>query len=212
LGAGLGVGLCFGARTPKRLTLLRSVVAAAVLDTVFALGLSVVILPLLFATNTAPTEGLSLVFVAIPYAFGNLTDGEIYGALFFGFAALSGGAAILALMEPAVMILRRDVGLSRFVAAPCVAVCVLALTAVVHWAPGAFTTLLGLLTDHLIVLALLLIAIFVGWMMPRPVVRGELYREPRWLFATWWVLLRLLVPGVLLIWLSWRWSSLLPMQ
>ena len=42
---------------------------------------------------------------------------------------------------------------------------------------------------------------FVGWLMPRPVLRGELYRKPRWLFHLWWFVLRWFVPPASLVWL-----------
>ncbi len=156
VGAGLGIGLGFGARTPRHLTLLRSVVAAVVLDVVFALALAVVIMPLLFATNTVPTEGMALVFVAIPYAFSNLPQGEVYGALFFGFTALSCTAAILALMEPLVMILRRDLGWSRWLASPAVAAGVTLLVGLLLLAPPGTRSLVASVTDVAIWTSLLL--------------------------------------------------------
>ncbi|MEY2909012.1 MAG: hypothetical protein RLZZ602_1535 [Pseudomonadota bacterium] len=201
LGAGLGIGLSFGARTPRRLTLLRSVMAAAVIDTTFAVTLAVVIVPLLFATNTAISEGLSLVFVAIPYAFSNLPEGEVYGALFFGFAALSGAATILALMEPGVMILRREVGLSRWLAASLLALMVFLMAGLSRFGPEWIKLALGAASQYLVVVGLLGIAVFVGWIVPRPIIRGELYREPRWLFALWWTMVRFVAPSAALFWL-----------
>ena len=44
-------------------------------------------------------------------------------------------------------------------------------------------------------------SLFVGWQLPRPILRGELYREPRWLFRLWWWLMRWMVPPVCVAWL-----------
>lgn len=203
LGAGLGIGLCFGTRAPKGLPILRAVVATVIIDTSFALVTAIIVMPLLFAANVAPTEGLSLVFIAIPYAFSNLPLGDTYGALFFGFVGLAGVAALVALMEPAVMLLRRDWEVRRWIAAPIVAAAVLLLSIATQW----LNTSLSDVLDTALLVSFLLVAVFVGWRVPRPIVRGELYREPRWLFALWWSLLRLMVPAVLLVAIYWHWTS-----
>ena len=43
--------------------------------------------------------------------------------------------------------------------------------------------------------------VFTAWLLPRPILRGELYREPYWLFRLWWWLLRWCVPPICLIWM-----------
>jgi NSS family neurotransmitter:Na+ symporter len=115
--AGLGVGSVFGARSPKTLPLLRAVIAAALLDVAFMLAIAVALLSLLGATNVLPAEGLAFAFIAVPYAFANLPLGEVYGAVFFGFAALATFAALLALLEPSVMLLHQEGGMNRNLAA-----------------------------------------------------------------------------------------------
>ena len=116
-GAGLGIGSCFGAHAPRNLPLLRSVIAALVLDTAGVILIAVALIPLLTSSNVVPSQGLGFLFIGVPYAFANLPLGEIYGAIFFGVAALACFATIVALMEPAIMVLRREVGLSRAIAA-----------------------------------------------------------------------------------------------
>ena len=59
----------------------------------------------------------------------------------------------------------------------------------------------SVISQWLLPISLLATAIFVGWLMPRPVLRGELYREPKWLFHCWWIALRWLVPMSCVIWL-----------
>ena len=203
LGAGLGVGLVFGTRAPKKLPLLRAVTAAVVLDCAFAIMVAVIITPLLFATNTLPVSGIPLVFVAVPHAYVNLPMGEVYGALFFGFLSIASLAALVALMEPTVMLLRRDVGLSRWLAAPMTALALLSVVEVSFRGTDSVATGLAGLVDLLIPVTLLAVAYFVGWRMPRPIVRGELFREPRWLFSVWWESLRLVTPVTLLLAIWW---------
>ena len=196
--AGLGVGSVFGARTPKSLPLFRAVLAAGVLDVAFMLTTAMALVPLLGAVNTLPAEGLAFIFVAVPYAFANLPLGEVYGAVFFGFAALASLTAVLALVEPAVMFLHLELSLNRNGSALIVGILVGVGALLLHFWGGISAALSGLL-DRAIVLSLLLLAVFVAWRMPRPLARGELYREPRWLFDIWWLCLRILAPSVLLL-------------
>ena len=44
----------------------------------------------------------------------------------------------------------------------------------------------SVITQWLLPISLLATAIFVGWLMPRPVMKC-LYREPKWLFHCWWI-------------------------
>ncbi len=211
LGAGLGVGLCFGTRAPKNLPLLRALGATVIVDTAFALAIAICVIPLLYAVNAEPVSGIPLVFVAIPYAFANLPAGDAYGALFYGFLTFATFAAVVALMEPAVMLLRRDWGLNRILAAVVVALVLGSLTVILRGSTE-FSVLTAQLIDLLIPVSMLLTAIFVGWRVARPITRGELYREPRWLFIFWWELLRLVAPAVLILTLLWLWMLPTPPQ
>lgn len=203
LAAGLGVGSVFGARSPKNLPLFRAVIAAGILDVSFMLATAVALLPLLGAVNTLPAEGLAFLFIAVPYAFANLPLGEVYGAVFFGFAALASLAALLALMEPAVMLLHHEGGLHRNWAALAVGCAVGVGALLLHLLLVQAALLPGSL-DVAILLSLLLLTVFVAWRMPRPLARGELYREPRWLFDVWWLCLRFVAPLALGFALFWR--------
>jgi len=197
-GAGLGIGSCFGAHAPRNLPLLRSVIAALVLDTAGVILIAVALIPLLTSSNVVPNQGLGFLFIGVSYAFANLPLGEIYGAIFFGVAALACFATIVALMEPAIMVLRRELGLSRTIAALLTG----GATCLLVWLLPLFQSMTewgGRVVDVSVMAVMLLLALFVGWRLPRPVVRGELYREPAWLFLFWWYLLRFVVPLILLV-------------
>jgi len=198
LGAGLAVGICFGGRSPKGLPLLRAVTAAVVLDIAFGIAMALITIPLIYAVNVEPIRGLAYVFVAVPYAYANLPSGDVYGTLFFGLLACTSVFTLVALMEPAVMLLRQELKWRRGAAAGFVASCVAALASfmAVSAATDAFITNL---MNAAIPLAILAVSVFVGWRMPRPIVRSELYREPRWLFLMWWELIRIVVPLTLVV-------------
>lgn len=96
------------------------------------------------------------------------------------------------------MFLHLELSLNRSGAALIVGILVGVGALLLHFWGGISAALSGLL-DRAIVLSLLFLAVFVAWRMPRPLARGELYREPRWLFGIWWLCLRILAPSVLLL-------------
>ena len=155
---------------------------------------------LLFESNVAPVEGLAGLFIGLPYAFANLPLGETYGALFFAATALLAWGAAVVLLEPTVLLLVNEWQLGRVSGAVLGATLVVLIIAALLF--GGTLPLLRVGTwsmQWLLPCSLLVTAGFVGWLMPRPVLRGELYREPRWLFPLWWVVLRWVVPPASLV-------------
>ena len=203
LGAGLGIGLCFGGRAPTTLPLLRAVAAAAVIDMAFVLAIAIAVVPLLFEINIAPSEGVSFVFVSIPYAYANLPSGDIYGAIFFGLLASAMVFAMVALMEPAVMVMRKEWQWNRGAAAIAVSSFVFGLALIMRDMNAPWGGVVSGLIDIGVPISLLALALFVGWRMPRPIVRGEFFREPRWLFLLWWELVRIVTPVTVVAAMAW---------
>ena len=202
LGTGLGLGMALGAQAPTGLPWGRSVLAVAVLDSAFLVVTAVIASSLLLNANVAPAQGLAAVFVGLPYAFANLPLGEVYGALFFGALALISWSTATLLLEPAVMLLGNEWGLGRVsgaILAATLASVLAALTLFIGETPAINVG--GQMARWVLPVSLLLTAIFAGWLVPRPILRGELYREPDWLFRLWWWLLRWCVPAICLLWL-----------
>ena len=202
LGAGLGIGMAFGAQSPTGLPWGRSVLAVAVIDTSFLVMTAVIVSALLFESNVSPVEGLAGLFIGLPYAFANLPLGETYGALFFAATALLAWGAAAVLLEPAVLLLANEWQLGRVSGAVLGATLVVLIVAALLF--GGTLPLLRVGTwsmQWLLPCSVFVTAWFVGWLMPRPVLRGELYREPTWLFRLWWFVLRWLAPPASLLWL-----------
>ena len=202
LGAGLGIGMALGAQSPTGLPWGRSVLAVAVIDTSFLVVTAVIVSALLFESNVAPVEGLAGLFIGLPYAFANLPLGETYGALFFAATALLAWGAAVVLLEPTVLLLANEWQMGRVSGAVLGATLVVLIIAALLFAGSLPLLSVGTWsTQWLLPCSVLVTAGFVGWLLPRPVLRGELYREPRWLFRLWWFVLRWLVPPASLIWL-----------
>ncbi len=206
LGVGVGVGISYGAYAPERIPVGRSVVAVAVFDTLISLAAGLAIFPIVFANNIEPSMGPGLMFVSLPYAFGNIMQGEVFGFLFFLLVVVAALGSAVAMMEPIVGYIMQRTGLYRIPA-------VIGLTAVV-WVLGLgtilsfniwqnriwfgnwnFFQLLDAITaDFLLPLVSLLLALFVGWRMRPEILRVELSRESGLFFSLWLFLLRYVAP------------------
>lgn len=200
LGAGLGIAMALGAQAPQGLPWARSVIAVAILDTAFLIVTAIIASALLFEVNVAPSEGLAAVFIALPYAFVNLPMGEIYGTLFFSALAAIAWSAASILMEPTVLLLKQVAGRPGG-AILAATLAVLIASMLLFSSDATLVQVSMMLGEWLLPLSLLSTALFVGWQMPRPILRGELYREPLWLFRLWWWIVRWMVPPACVAWL-----------
>ncbi|MFT7289008.1 MAG: NSS family neurotransmitter:Na+ symporter, partial [Halieaceae bacterium] len=150
-----------------------------------------------------------------PFSFGNMIYGDLFGALFFlaTFVAVLGSA--VALMESLVSLLMQQGHLRRWRAALVVAGLAWLLSAAAVLSLGRtgqetdwFMQMDRLSAQLLIPLAVLLLTLFVGWRMPRPLLRQELAREPDILFGLWYFLIRFIAPPVVIA--LWLWAWLVP--
>lgn len=209
LGVGVATGICYGAYAPERLPVGRSVLAVAVFDTIIALFSGLAIFPIVLANHVEPAVGPGLMFVSLPYAFGNLAQGEGYGTLFFLLVALAALGSAVAVLEPIVAALKGLLRVERVTAALLAgcAVWLLGLAVVLAFDPGAaryggrnlFQLLDWLTAGVLLPLVALLTAIFVGWRLRPQVLRRFLAREPAGFFTLWRFLLRFVAPPAIAI-------------
>ena len=206
LGVGVGTGISYGAYAPHRIPVGRSVMAVAVIDTMIALLAGLAIFPIVFANNIAPSAGPGLLFISLPYAFGNVVQGELSGTVFFALVVLAALGSAVAMMEPIVAALTRSSRLERFTAALLVGVVVwlLSVAVVMSFQSGAelwwigqqslFGFLDALTAKVLLPLVALLIAVLAGWQLRPEILRIELDRESRLFFSLWRFVLRYIAP------------------
>jgi NSS family neurotransmitter:Na+ symporter len=206
LGVGVGTGISYGAYAPDRIPIARSVMAVAVFDTMIALLAGLAIFPIVFANNMEPASGPGLLFISLPYAFGNMLQGELFGAGFFLLMVLAALGSAVAIMEPIVAALMQQVKITRFTAT--------LITASVVWLLGGavvasmvptvdaawfgswdlFVFIDKVTADTLLPLVALGTAIFVGWRLRPEVLKPQLDRESRLFFGLWRFLLRYVAP------------------
>ncbi|PLW70475.1 sodium-dependent transporter [Pseudohalioglobus lutimaris] len=208
LGVGVGAGMIYGAYTPQRIPLGRSVMAVAVFDTMVALLAGIAIFPVIFANNLEPAVGPGLLFISVPYAFGNVSEGDLFGALFFGLVAVAALGSAVAMLEPAVATLQHQLRLRRPIAALVAGAVVwlLARTVSASVAEAQLSGSVSLLTqldafiaNLLLPLVALLTALLVGWILRPAVLRPQFSRELNASFSLWRALLRYIAPPALLV-------------
>jgi len=169
------------------------------------------IFPVVFANNMAPAMGPALMFVSVPYAFGNILLGDLFGTLFFALVVLAALGSVVAIMEPVVGALIQRLRIRRVSAALAVGVLVwlLSLVVTLSFAPGDEYTRLAdgslfrfldwFTADYLLPLVALLTAVLVGWRLRADILRRELDREMDLFFSLWRRLLRYIAPPAIAV-------------
>jgi neurotransmitter:Na+ symporter, NSS family len=211
LSIGVGTMLAYGAYVPHKRSITKMVGVVVLMDTAISLLAGLAIFPLVFSLNLAPTMGPGLMFVALPYGFGNMIYGHYFGALFFIMASAVAVGSGVALLEPATAWVSEQFRFRRSVAVLLI-VCIVWLVGLAtvfsfnRWAGWSFAgftvfTFLDFVSAKVLLpVGGLLVALFVGWKMRKEVLRDELYVESKTIFSLWyWVLRYIAGPGVLLV-------------
>ncbi|MCP4465480.1 MAG: sodium-dependent transporter [Halioglobus sp.] len=211
LAIGVGTGVSYGAYAAGDIPPGRSVIAVALFDTLFGILAGIAIFPVVFANNLEPAVGPGLLFISLPYAFGNLQQGELAGTVFFLLMTVAALGSAVAIKEPIVAGLTRHLRLSRFTACLVVgaAVWLMAQAVVVSLGPGnAFPSLGGgnllglfdiLTAGVLLPVVAFLLSLLVGWRLSPELLRQGLARESDRFFSLWYFLLRYIAPPTIAV-------------
>ncbi|NAW34273.1 sodium-dependent transporter [Halomonas alimentaria] len=208
LSLGMGAIMAYGAYMSSEVSLTRTAIAIAVIDTAVAIVAGLAIFSLVFGAGLDAGQGPGLMFVTLPLAFAEMPGGALVGGVFF---ILVLGAAIsssISLIEPvaAFLVERFDLTRPQAVFAMVVAAWALGLLTVASfnlWAEGSiFHSLFGrsafdlfeLLTNIFMPLGGLLIALFAGWALTHSEVMKEMRTNETW-FAIWRFLVRFVAPA-----------------
>ncbi|PSP55442.1 daunorubicin ABC transporter ATP-binding protein [Halobacteriales archaeon QS_1_67_19] len=177
--------------------------AIVVVNTLIALLAGFVVFPLLFATNggTEAGGGAGTAFVALAGAFGNLPAGSIIGFVFFVILLFAALSSSISLLEVPVSFVSENYGYSRSTTAVAMggSIALVGLPATLGTSWLAFYN--DLVFEFLLPIAVLLLAVFVGWIANREAIdeigRGSslgMSFSTTWL---WWV--RIVVPIAVLV-------------
>ena len=189
---GVGVMITYGAYVPKQISLPKAALTIALADSAVALLAGIVIFPLVFSNGLDPAGGPGLIFITLPVAFGNMPGGHIVGFLFFVLLFFAAFSSVVGMLEPAVSWLEEHKGFSRpkMTIAAGAGGWLLGIAAALsfnvwsEWKPlsfvplveskGIFDLLDFLVSNLMLPINALLIAIFAGWIMSKEAIMEEL--------------------------------------
>lgn len=212
IGVAMGLMMGYGAYLPREVSIGKSAVIIAGMDTLVAIIAGLAIFPIVFANGLDPAEGTGLIFVSLPIAFGAVTGGQIFGALFFLLLFFAALTSVIAMLEPAIAWWQERFRLKRAPAAlfVCSSIFMLGIGSVfsfnrwAQWRPlatidryaefGYFEILDYLTANFMMPLSGLLLAIFVGWRLKPQAIEAELQIKNHTLFRAWFWLLRWVAP------------------
>ncbi|PCI45242.1 MAG: sodium-dependent transporter [Alphaproteobacteria bacterium] len=215
LGVGVGVLMTIASYMDEETPLIRSAVIVAAADGGVAILAGLAIFPIVFAHGLSPAEGPGLIFITLPVAFSQMPGGAIVGPLFFLFLAVAALTSAITLLETVVACLEDLTSLSR--------VKLTVIASVVLWALGLLTvfsyniwadvrllsfittfedkTIFGLLdylvSNILLPLGGICVAVLAGWGLSRSSLLDELHVEDGVMFRGWLFLIRYVVPLVI---------------
>ena len=214
LSLGSGMVITYGSYVKKDANILSLGAQTAAADTVFALIAGCAIMPAVFAFGISPGEGPGLVFITLPYIFGQLPLGGVIAILFFLALLLAALTSSISVLEVIVAFCMEEFKIRRRTA---VLLCFLVI-----WALGCLCSLsLGVLGDWkvlgktifdlfdyvsanvLMLIGGLVVVVFVGWKLGRKEMHDELTNSGRLRIPDWFIdlllfLLRFLAPAAIL--------------
>lgn len=102
LSIGIGAVMAYGAYLPQETSIPGTAAVVVCADTVIALLAGLIVFPIVFANGLDPAEGPGLVFMTLPSAFGQMSGGILYAAVFFLLLSFAAWTSAFSLMEPSV--------------------------------------------------------------------------------------------------------------
>ncbi|NKI19110.1 hypothetical protein HCU74_17005 [Spongiibacter sp. KMU-166] len=210
LAIGTGALMAYGAYFPSGRSVSRQLAFLALLDTTVMLLGGLVIVALVNDQHIQAGRGLALMFISLPYTFGNLVFGDIAGTAFFIMVGILVITSVVALLEPTVAYLVERWAVPRGLSA--------VLTGMVAWLMGDLAmvslnadsplqfysrTLLEwsdiIVGSVLLPLCALCFTLFAAWRVPGPVHGVRDHWLEKAFFWLWQTMLRYIAPPALLV-------------
>ena len=222
LSIGTGALMAYGAYFPSGRSVSRQLIALAVFDTAVLIIAGVAILALVFDQHIVSGSGHALLFISLPFSFGNLVFGDIAGTDFYLLLFILSLTTVVALMEPVVAYLVERWAVQRWLAALLVGGLVFVLGDLsissmmpdtdLRWFSRSFMEWLDILAANVFLpMCVFGFVLFAAWRVPKSVygVRDGWFEGA--FFWLWQALLRYIAPpavlAVLIIGLYLRVSS-----
>ena len=214
LSLGMGCVVMYGAYLPSRESIVKTTVTIVVCDTLIALLAGLVIFPIVFDNNLAPTQGPGLIFQTLPLAFGDINGGLMFGTLFFILLSFAAITSAISLLEPSVAWMIEEQNVSRTTAALSIGFLIWSLgfltilsfndlSDFTFWKGTLFDNVDYLTSNILLPISGLLFTIFASWFMTKSSSQSELNDISPIAYNIWRFLAGIVAPiGVLIVFLN----------
>ena len=213
---GLTALVAYGAYIRRNMSIPQSALIIVSIDTLIAILAGLAIFPIIFAFGLEPDAGPGLVFITLPFVFGDIMGGQLFGTIFFVLLLFAALTSSIGMIEAPVAWLAERTRLGRTGAA--------LLAGGISWSLGVLAVLsqnrlsdyypldgIGIfagktffdLFDFLVINLMMpaggiLVAVFLGWRVKQRFSREELYGDsPSFWYGAWRFLLRYFAPLVL---------------
>ena len=205
IGVGMAGMMIFGSYLPPQVSITRCVLIIITIDTLVALIAGLMIFPMVFRFGLDPAGGPGLIFQTLPVAFAQMPGGQFIAIVFFTLLSVAAVTSMVGLLEPLVAWVEDSTTMNRQQATLTMLgavtvlgfLSILSYNVIADWQVGS-RDLNGILdyVSNQIVLPVggLLIAVFTAWQIHKPTLREELHAMPAWIFETWHLLIRFLLP------------------
>ena len=210
LSIGMGSLMVYGSYLPDDTSIFQVSSAVAFADTLVAILAGIIIFPIVFTYNLDPSSaGPGLIFQTLPIAFGAMDYGIFISTAFFILLFFAAITSSISLIEPAITFVVEKFSISRLYATN--------LLGSLTWVLGIFTVLsfndlstftifgmtifdnLDYLTSKIMLpLGGLLMALFVGYVMNKAIVKNELNANQS-IIDIWFMIIKVFSPILLII-------------
>ena len=210
LSIGMGSLMVYGSYLPDDTSIFQVSSAVAFADTLVAILAGIIIFPIVFTYNLDPSSaGPGLIFQTLPIAFGAMDYGIFISTAFFILLFFAAITSSISLIEPAITFVVEKFSISRLYATN--------LLGFLTWVLGILTVLsfnnlstftvfgmtifdnLDYLTSKIMLpLGGLLMALFVGYVMNKAIVKNEL-NAGQSIINIWLMIIKVFSPILLII-------------
>jgi len=211
LSLGVGVLITYGGYMPKEQNVTRTSLQMIILVIIVSLLAGSIVLPAVFAFGFSPTEGPELTFVTLPAVFTHMFSPTITSVAFFALMCVAAITSTISLMEVMVAFFceatsetkhplnrHQSVVFTSLILVVTNTLCVLSLTGHADWltimGKNLFDNFNDLVTNFLMPLGVLTMALFTGWFVPQTMYQGS--RVASFIYL---VLLRWIIPIAIVI-------------
>ncbi|MBT7523551.1 MAG: sodium-dependent transporter [Gammaproteobacteria bacterium] len=205
LSLGMGALMVYGSYLSSDISIPKTCVIVASLDTLVALLAGLAIFPIVISSGLEMTQGPGLIFQTLTVAFGAMPGGQLFGTLFFILLIFAAWTSSISLIEPMIIWMIEKYNLTRIQAATISSglAWLLGIGTIISFNVGSeikifnmniFETLDYLTSNILLPLGGIMITIYVSWLISKESINKELNIKSNILRYIWYFSARFIAP------------------